>query len=460
LVLAVLGLPQIFLHPEVLGALSPLPALNFIFMYGWKTMFFLGAVVLCVTGAEALYADMGHFGRRSITAVWLTLVYPALVINYFGQGARLLSAGEIPNEHLFYSLAPSWALIPLVILSTMATIIASQALISGAFSLTSQATALGVLPRLKTIHTNAKVEGQIYMPFVNLTLLVGCIFLVINFKTSGALAAAYGVAVTGAMVVTTAAFYLLARHQWHWPIYIVGPIGLVLLIIDITFFAANLLKITKGGYIPLVIAVCLFFIMHAWQWGRKRVTHAYAELPGLTVNELIEAKQNNKEHLLHRSVVVMASRPIFDKSDRIPVALDSFCHKWGSAIPKHVILFNVSFVNKPRVSRTDRYKITILHEDPEIGTVSFVQVFYGYMQTPFIRDVLEELKEKKKIHIPADPSKWLVLVGAERFTSRPRRLLDRIRLAVFRSIMMVSKPVTSYLGLGSDPQVAIETVNI
>ena len=206
IVLILLGLPEIMKHPQVLQAINPMNAIRFIQQHHWFTFFVLSSVALCITGCEALYADMGHFNRRTITWAWTGLVYPALIINYFGQGALLLSNSYIPDNNIFYALAPQWAFLGVVILATVATIIASQALISGVYSLTSQAVALGLFPKVKIVHTNPSVEGQIYVPFMNKFLAIGCIALVLVFRTSGGLAAAYGIAVTGTMVITTLVF--------------------------------------------------------------------------------------------------------------------------------------------------------------------------------------------------------------------------------------------------------------
>ena len=458
--IAGLGIPYIYKYPIILNSLNPIHAISFLMTHGLNSLIVLGAVVLCVTGAEALYADMGHFGRKSISFSWFSLIYPALILNYFGQGAKLLSGEAIPNNHLFYSLVPEHGMILVVILSTVATIIASQALISGAFSLTNQSISLGLFPRLKIVHTNPDVEGQIYIPFINWALFFGCALLVIGFKSSSSLAAAYGIAVTGTMVITTIAFFFLAYFQWRWKWYLIGPICLILVLIDLAFFGSNLLKVTHGGYIPLLVAVSVFVVMHTWEWGRKHVATAYAALPGLTVNELITLKENNIAQILNRSVVVLASRQILSKHDKIPVALDSFCHKWGVSIPKHIIFFSVVHTNLPWIPADERYKISYLQNDNELGTISTIQVFYGYMQTPNVRKIIESLKDKRAIKIPTDPEKWLILTSDLRFITKQHKFSNQMRLKLFNWILKLSKPIYSYLGLGTDPQVAIETINI
>jgi len=460
LVLIALGLPQIIHNPVVLNAINPMWAMNFFILNRWVGFLVLGAVVLCVTGVEALYADMSHFGKRAITTAWVGLVYPALAINYFGQGAKLLTNDVILNNHLFYSLAPSSLIIPLVILSTCATVIASQALISGAFSLTHQAIALGLFPRLKIVHTNPTMGGQIYLPFVNWFLFFGCAALVIFFKTSGALAAAYGIAVTGTMTITTIAFYVLARYQWKWSLYLIGPLILFFLVIDLAFLSANLLKFFQGGFISIAIAFFIFTIIRVWEWGRGKVTEVHKASPGMSVDELIEKHFSGECHLVNRSVVALSARPVTSVDEKIPTALNSFYERWGDLGIKHIIFFTVVYLDQPYVSKDDRYVVTTFHTSEKCGTILSIQAFYGYMQTPNIRALLIDLKEKGIIKIPANPKKWLVLATNERFVSKERGVLNKIRMALFKIVSKLSKPSVDYLGFGNDPQVSLETLNI
>jgi KUP system potassium uptake protein len=281
--LAVLGTLAIMRYPEVLGALSPSHALRFLFADPKHAFVVLGSVVLCITGGEALYADMGHFGRKPIQLAWYVAVFPALVLNYLGQGALLLSAQSADArtaiaENPFYSLVPNGPLIyPLVVLSTAATVIASQALISGAYSLTRQAVQLGLLPRVTVKHTSSAAEGQIYIPEVNWALAVGCIALVLAFGESSRLAAAYGIAVTGTMAITSVAFYQVARVRWHWPVYLLGPLVLSFLLVDLAFFGSNALKFFDGGFVPIVIAIFLFMVMRIWKRGRALLALHFAK---------------------------------------------------------------------------------------------------------------------------------------------------------------------------------------
>jgi KUP system potassium uptake protein len=264
--IGLLGGIEVVRTPGIMEALDPLAGVRFVHAHGVHALFVLGAVVLAVTGAEALYADMGHFGKRPIRLAWFWIVFPALVLNYLGQGALLLRTPQaVANP--FFLLAPVWLLLPLVLLSTLATIVASQALISGAFSLTQQAMQLGFAPRMRILHTSAKTEGQIYIPFVNSTLMVLCLLLVIVFRSSDHLAAAYGIAVTGTMACTSVLFYAVARTRWGWSAMQAGLLTTLFLLIDLTFFGANLLKLVQGGWVPLAIAAVVYLLMSTWRTG-------------------------------------------------------------------------------------------------------------------------------------------------------------------------------------------------
>jgi KUP system potassium uptake protein len=270
-VLGVLGVRGIATHPVILEALSPSYAIGFLFGHFGTAFFSLTAVVLAVTGAEALYADMGHFGRPPIRRAWLLVVFPACILNYLGQGALILGhPASISNP--FFLLAPAWARLPMVFLATVATVIASQAVISGAFSVAHQAGQLGYLPRLRTHYTSEELMGQIYIPWINWLLLAAVLTLVLAFRTSAALAYAYGTAVTGTITITTLLFFYYARHRWRWPLWIVLAGGGVLIAIDLLFFAANLTKLTHGAWFPLLIGIIAFTILTTWQRGRELVT--------------------------------------------------------------------------------------------------------------------------------------------------------------------------------------------
>ena len=267
LTIAALGVAQIVGHPEILGALSPLHALRFMWEQPGTTFIILGAVVLCVTGAEALYADLGHFGKRPIRLAWFLVVMPCLTLNYFGQGALLLERPEAVKNP-FFNMAPEWLLLPLVGLATMATVIASQALITGAFSVTKQAIQLGYLPRLKVQHTSVRHTGQIYMPFVNWGLFVAIVLAVVMFKSSTNLAAAYGIAVTLDMLITTVLTFYVIRYSWKYPLWMCLAATGFFFAVDLAFFSSNLLKLFAGGWFPLLIGGAVFTLMMTWKQGR------------------------------------------------------------------------------------------------------------------------------------------------------------------------------------------------
>jgi KUP system potassium uptake protein len=266
--ISILGVLQIGRAPAVLSAINPLHAAEFFLNNGARGFVVLGAVFLAVTGGEALYADIGHFGTAPIRLTWFAVVLPALVLNYFGQGALLLAEPEAAVNP-FYRMAPPWALYPMVILATAAAVIASQAIISGAFSLTMQAIQLGYMPRLKVNYTSARVIGQIYVPIVNWALMLAAIGLVIGFETSSHLAAAYGVAITTTMLITTILFYVVARRRWHWPRAVAIPVAAFFITIDLAFFGANMLKIAHGGWFPLLMSAVILFLMLTWRKGRR-----------------------------------------------------------------------------------------------------------------------------------------------------------------------------------------------
>ncbi|MDR3659627.1 MAG: KUP/HAK/KT family potassium transporter, partial [Mycobacterium sp.] len=273
------GVMGITKEPEILKALNPMYALAFLAGHFGIAFFALAAIVLSVTGAEALYADMGHFGRKPITLAWMLLVFPACTLSYFGQGALLLNNPTVTDAP-FFLLTPDWGRLPMVLLATAATVIASQAVITGAFSVAAQAAQLGYLPRLRVMHTSASTMGQIYVPWINSILMVAVLTLVFAFRSSAALAYAFGMAVTGTITITTLLFLAIARARWHWPLWTVVGIGVPLLTVDLLFFAANLTKLVHGAWLPLLIGLVAFTVMTTWQKGREVVTRARDEAEG------------------------------------------------------------------------------------------------------------------------------------------------------------------------------------
>jgi KUP system potassium uptake protein len=365
-VLATLGAVNIIQHPEIIGILNPAWAFKF-FAYNPKLAFLaLGSVFLCVTGAEALYADMGHFGRKAINLSWLTLVYPCLVLNYMGQGALLLGHPEAATNP-FYLLAPEWARLPLVFLATTATIIASQAVISGAFSVTHQAIQLGFLPRLRTAHTSEKAAGQIYIPAVNWGILVMVIVLVLGFRESGKLASAYGIAVTGTMLITTMMLAVLVFQVWKWNRFLAtATIGLFL-VIDSAYFASNITKIPDGGWFPLLVAAISFTVLTTWAKGRQLMRERLSEA-ALPLAVFIKSAAKSVHRVRGTSVFLSTS------AETVPAAL---LHnlKHNQVLHSRVLILNVKVEEFPHVPGEKRLEI----HDAGQGFYRVI-LHYGYME--------------------------------------------------------------------------------
>jgi KUP system potassium uptake protein len=448
------GLYWISVHPLVLLAVNPLYALNFLATHGIRVVFVLGAVVLAITGVEALFADMGHFGRRAIQWSWYSFVFPCLLLNYFGQGARLLDGAPIPNNHVFYSLFPQQEvfLYLAVALATAATVIASQALISGAFSLTRQGIALGLFPRVQVVFTSAEIEGQIYIPVVNWMLMAGCMLLVLGFQNSSALAAAYGIAVTGTMAITSFIFYFVARG-WGWNRYLIGAACLGFLLIDLSYFSANTLKFVEGGYVPVVIALFIFSLMKTWQWGRGKLARAYGEFLQVPLGRYLNLKQRLLESptqripfgerslvQVERALVFLTSRPILCANDPCPAGLRIYVKRNG-AMPKHIILLNVSQMSVPAVPAGEYVQVIRLG-----ANVVSVNVHYGYMQKPDVPSILRSLKDKGLIKL--NEKRWTIQVGEEEIIIDPSLTpLRRLMVRYFLFIMRFTNSADRYFGL-------------
>jgi KUP system potassium uptake protein len=392
--IAAAGVPWVVRHPEILKAVNPLYAVEFFLLHGKPGFLVLGSVVLCITGSEALYADMGHFGRRAIRTAWYVCVFPALLINYFGQGALLLERPEAASNP-FYGLVPGGWLYPMVGLATAATVIASQALISGAFSLTRQAVQLGYLPRVTVVHTSGKTEGQIYIPEANRLLMVACVALVLGFRSSGSLAAAYGIAVTGTMTITSVLSYWVARDRWGWSRLRAGGLLLVLLAIDLSFFASCSAKIGNGGWLPLALACGMFSVMVTWNRGRTLLGEKIAAgtLPLSVFLADVEASQ---VHRVSGTAVFLSST----RRGTPNVLLHHFKH--NKVLHQQVVLLSITTDAVPEVP--DQHKVRLKQFDQGFWAVT---AHYGFMESPDVMDILRRCRARGLVAELGDTSFYL-----------------------------------------------------
>ncbi|MEO7191422.1 MAG: potassium transporter Kup [Vicinamibacterales bacterium] len=373
--LAGLGLIQVVQHPAVLMAINPAYGFEFFVQNGWHGYVVLGSVFLVVTGGESLYADMGHFGKLPIRLDWFLVVLPALLLNYFGQGALVLRE-QTAVENPFFLLAPEWGLYPLVLLATAAAVIASQAVISGAYSLTMQAVQLGFSPRVKIEHTSPTQFGQIYIPAVNWALMVGCIALVLSFRSSTHLAAAYGMAVTSTMIITTMMLYVVARRKWNWSIWTAGSIASFFLAIDLSFFGSNTLKLAQGGWFPLLLAGLVFLGMSTWRNGR-RILQERVRAVGRPLDEFLAAAKE-------RPVIRVPGAAVFMNSNaaQAPAALVQNL-KHNKVLHEQIIFVTVKTRQIPTVAEEDRV------QSEDLGNGFYrIAISYGYMEEPDIPSAL------------------------------------------------------------------------
>ena len=396
-VLAVLGVAAIARHPSVLAAVWPGYAVAFLFDHGTVGFLSLGAVFLVVTGAEALYADMGHFGRNPIRIVWFTMVLPSLLLNYFGQGALLLE-NPAAIENPFYRLVPEWGLYPLVGLATAATVIASQAVITGVYSITHQAIQLGYAPRMRVQHTSGRQMGQIYLPGINATLLLAVIALVALFRSSSNLAAAYGIAVSGTMIITTLFAWLVARNEWHWGPLRVAAVIAPLLVVDATFFAANSIKIADGGWFPLVFGSGVLLLLLTWKRGRELIDREL-DAGALSLDAFIRSIEDNEIATVPTTAVFLAS-----SDNDVPHAL---LHnlKHNQVLHERVVICRVDVLPVPRVPPAQRVAVDRLSH-----RFYRVKIHYGFMDEPDVPAELEWCTEQA-LHL--DPMTTSYFLGRE-----------------------------------------------
>ncbi|MBP9758277.1 KUP/HAK/KT family potassium transporter [Candidatus Dojkabacteria bacterium] len=458
--IGIIGLNQVVSNPGILVAINPIYAFQFLISHGVHTVFIvLGSVMLVMTGGEALFADMGHFGRKPIRLSWFALVYPALLLNYFGQGAFLLSGQEVFADNIFYSMVPKMVLIPMVILATLSTIIASQALISGAFSLISQAISLGLLPFTKIIHTHQDHQGQIYIPFVNWLLYAGCVILVLIFQSSSRLASAYGLSVSGVMLITSLSMIAITRYVWKWKWIKSLLVFVPFVIFDLTFLSANSLKLFEGGYVPISIGLVVLLVIKSWQWGRKQVSNTYDTFQKGMVKDLLSMKENNKYPEIPKAYIFMSPQRR-DLNDAMPALMNLFIQRYG-ALPKHIILLTVVIEKHPYVKKEDRYEIINFGKvGKDFNTLASVTVKFGFMEDPNVEKVLQDLANHKLIQIDTNKDKWIIEVMHEKIYKDEVRGLNRVRSEVFKLLARFADSADHYFKLGDDEHLAIESVPV
>ncbi len=444
--LGILGVMHIVDAPRVLLALSPSYAIQFFSDHGFHAFRMLGSVVLAVTGGEALYADMGHFGRKPIQVAWLFLVFPCLILNYLGQGAYLLShPGH--QESAFFGMVPTPLLYPMIFLATAATVIASQALISGAFSLSSQAIRLGYFPRLTVKHTSAEGEGQIYVPLINSVLAILCVALVLLFPASTKLASAYGLAVTGTMTITSVIFFLVIRHRWKWNAITSYGILILFLCFDLPFLGANALKILDGGWIPLFVGTFFFLIMWVWKMGRSLLGRHFV-LTSVPMDDFLARIHTHVKFRISGTGVFMAST-----SSGVPPVLMRMVNRFQS-LHETVILLTVTSENVPFYCRskeeTDRVEVFTLPH-------GFYRVIvrYGFMESPDIPVCMGVALQKLKLG--TSPKDVQYVLGHETFVEYESGQMSRSKQAIFSFLSRNARNATDYFGLPPSQVVELGT---
>ncbi len=459
LVLAALGAAEIAREPQILAALNPLHGLRLLARAELiETLELLGAVMLVVAGGEAMYADVGHFGATPIRLSWYAIVYPALLLNYLGQGAYLLGGAPVAQDKLFFALAPQVLLIPMVVLATAVAVIASQSLITGVFSLISQAIRLGLFPRLDIAHTHHAHEGQVYIPVVNWALLIGCVTLVLAFRSSAALAAAYGLAVSGVLVLTSIAMMPIALRYWGWSPMLTALVWAPLTALNTAFLAASSLKLLEGGYVPIAVGAAAFAMMATWRWGRKATYAAHNAKATLTLSEIVTLHRRSSA-FLERNALIMSPRPLRRLGDRAPSLIRLIAERTGM-LPRNLIFVEVSHTKAPYIHGS-RYQVTVFDRCRDKGSVIGVELSFGFLEDPNVEQALEDLARHEEIDLPADPHQWIVHIMQDHLLpSRRASLFKRLRLNLFLFLRAVSRPAYSYYGLGDAVQLTIEVIPV
>lgn len=432
--IAVLGSVQVARYPAILSAIHPVHAVRFFLLHGWHGFIVLGSVVLVITGGEALYADMGHFGRGPIRIAWFTMVMPALMLNYFGQAACVLLHPEAATNP-FFAMVPHPLLYPMVGLSTVATIIASQALISGAYSLTRQAVQLGFCPRVTIVHTSGNAEGQIYVPEVNVALAAACVWLVLTFKESSALASAYGIAVTGTMGITSIIYFVVLTRTWGWPVWRAGLLVGAFLSFDLPFFGANALKFFSGGWFPIAVALFLYLVMTTWKKGRTLLGRNLASKM-LPTDMFLADVDRHCPHRVPGTAVFMSSNP-----KGIPIVL---LHHWkhNQVLHETVVLLSVMSEPIPEVASRDRVAVT------DLGRGFFqITAHYGFMETPNVPQIMRLAAKEGVRYVPASTSYFL---GRETLLATGESEMLRWRKTLFSFVSRNAQSATQYFGIPPD----------
>ena len=439
-VLAFGGVTNILKNPSILAAINPAHGFWFLTTHGTAGIIALGAVFLAVTGAEALYADLGHFGRDPIRTAWLGIVFPALVLNYLGQGALLLGRPEA-LENPFFLLYPAWTLIPMVALATAATIIASQAVITGAFSMTQQAIQLGLLPRLVIRRTSETEKGQIYVPAVNWLLLVAVLFLTLTFRSSTALASAYGIAVTGTMVVTVLLASIVARHVWKWPVWKTALVMVPFLLVDLVFLGANLLKIAEGGWLPLVVGAALLLVMLTWRRGVQLLKNV-GRKEELSLAQYLPMLERKSIHRVLGTAVFMTSHP-----DSVPTALMHNL-KHNKVMHSRNILVCLDTADVPKVDEADRGKAVKIGEGFWV-----VRLQFGFMEEP---DVPRALM-RKRLGLELNPMETSYYLSRRALRATSRSEMPQWQDRLFIWLAQHSSDASQYFKIPTDRAIEVGT---
>jgi KUP system potassium uptake protein len=431
LTIAALGVREIAMEPQILLAVNPWYAVKFFWTHGSTAFLLLGAIVLAVTGAEALYADMGHFGKRPIRVAWLMLVFPSLLLNYFGQGALLLrDPSAVSNP--FYLLAPRPLLYPLIGLATLAAIIASQALISGAFSLTQQLMQLGYWPRVTIVHTSKEQRGQIYIPEVNTALMVGCLFVVLYFGSVSRISAAYGIAVTGAFAVTTMLFFTVTTKVWRWPLGKALALCGMFLVIDLAFFSANIIKFFEGGWFPIVVGFLLYVVMTTWKRGRQLLRELLAAR-SMPEEDLIKSIEGSRIPRVPGTAIFMTS-----ESEGVPVVLLHHL-KHNKVLHERVILLSVMVREFPDVPQDKRLTI-----EPLSQGFYRAKAFYGFMETPSADEIAALCT---KAGVKAKYMDTTYYLGRERLLPIGPSKMAKWRKKLFAYLARNARSATEFFGI-------------